>query len=372
MSQINSNSQATRGEDEIDLLDLFKTVWKQRGKVLLILLTFMFIGLFVAIFSGKEFTASSTFVPQISEPNRAGGSLGGLASLAGINMGGVGQGTEIPPQLYPKITSSVTYKKALLAAKLNVDGVAGQVSYGQYYDSIHSPGVLGYVKKYTLGLPGVIIKSIKGESEETIVETDNGLIKISAEEHEHFQRMESQMSVTPNDKEGFVSLTFVMPEPVMAAQMAIFAQELLQKEVIAYKISNAKEQLKFTEERFEEKKTEFNQIQSRLANFRDRNQNINSATAMNQLQRLEAEYNFAFNIYTELAKQLEQAKLQVSKDTPVFSVIQPVSVPIEKSAPKRPLILVIFTILGIIVALAYVFGSEFLRGVKEQWGEEEE
>jgi len=160
-----------------------------------------------------------------------------------------------------------------------------------------------------------------------------------------------------------------MPEPLMAAQMAKYAQELLQNEVIAYKISNAREQLNFTEERFAEKKTEFDQIQSRLANFRDRNQNISSATAMNQMERLEAEYNFAFNIYTELAKQLEQAKLQVSKDTPIFSIIQPVTIPTEKSAPKRPLILVIFTILGLIISLAYIFGSEFLRGVKEQWKE---
>lgn len=87
----------------------------------------------------------------------------------------------------------------------------------------------------------------------------------------------------------------------------------------------------------------------------------------NELQRLEAEYNFAFNIYTELAKQLEQAKLQVSKDTPVFSIIEPVTVPAEKSAPKRPLILIIFTFIGLVVALGIVFGTSTLRGLREEW-----
>jgi hypothetical protein len=38
-----------------------------------------------------------------------------------------------------------------------------------------------------------------------------------------------------------------MPEPLMAAQMAKYAEELLQKEVIEFKIQNAREQLKFTE-----------------------------------------------------------------------------------------------------------------------------
>ncbi|MCH7414637.1 Wzz/FepE/Etk N-terminal domain-containing protein [Belliella sp. R4-6] len=370
MSSTHQHNPPNSSEEEIDLLALFKTVWQQKKKVGLIIFAFMLFGLFVALFSPKEFTASSTFVPQVSEPSRPGGALGGLASLAGINLGGNATGAEIPPLLYPKITSSVSFKKALLDAELSVDGIQGPITYQKYYDDVYSPGFFGYVKQYTLGLPGVIIKNLKGDQEDSTFQMEDDLIRVSQTEFEHFQRLERQMSVAPNEKEGFVSLSFVLPEPVMAAQMTKYAQDLLQKEVIAYKISNAKEQLKFTEERFEEKKAEFNQIQSRLANFRDRNQNISSATAMNQLQRLEAEYNFAFNIYTEIAKQLEQAKLQVSKDTPVFSVIQPVSVPVEKSAPNRPLILVIFTILGVIAALGYVFGSEFLKGLKEQWGEE--
>ncbi|AFL84927.1 uncharacterized protein involved in exopolysaccharide biosynthesis [Belliella baltica DSM 15883] len=366
----NPSSNPQNDEDEIDLLELAKTVWKKRRQVFSITLVFMLIGLAVALLSPKEFTASSTFIPQTSESGKGGGSLGGLASLAGINLGGMSGGSEIPPALYPKFVSSVQFRKALLNAPINVEGMNETVTYSKYYEEVAQPGLLANIKKYTLGLPGVIIKAIKGKQEDTLVQTEEGdLIKLNEEEVEHFKRLDGQLSVAPNEKEGFVSLSFVMPEPLMAAQMAKYAQELLQNEVIAYKISNAREQLNFTEERFAEKKAEFDQIQAQLANFRDRNQNISSATAMNQMERLEAEYNFAFNIYTELAKQLEQAKLQVSKDTPIFSVIQPVTIPTEKSAPKRPLILVIFTILGIIISLAYIFGSEFLRGVKEQWKE---
>lgn len=356
-------------EDEIDLLALAKTVWNQRKRIISIVSFFIAIGLVIALLSPKEFTASSTFVPQTADSNKSGGSLGGLASLAGINLGSMGGGSEIPPSLYPKIVSSVTFRKALLDAPLQVEGIEAKLTYRAYFEEIHNPGLLGQIKQYTLGLPGLILKSLRGSSEDAVVQTEQGLIRVSEEEFEHFKRLDNQLSVSPNEKEGFVSLSFVLPEPVMAAQMAQFAQELLQQEVIAYKISNAREQLRFTEERYEEKKQEFGEIQTRLANFRDRNQNIASATVQNQLQRLEAEYNFAFNIYTELAKQLEQARLQVAKDTPIFSVIQPVTIPNEKSAPKRPLILVIFTVLGFILGLGYVFGSEFLKGVKEQWNQ---
>jgi uncharacterized protein involved in exopolysaccharide biosynthesis len=67
-----------------------------------------------------------------------------------------------------------------------------------------------------------------------------------------------------------------------------------------------------------------------------------------------------------LAKQLETAKLQVSRDTPVFSVIQPVTVPIEKAAPKRVLILVVFLVFGIIVGLGLVFGKIYWNGFREE------
>lgn len=368
MSDIQKYTAPPNDDDEIDLLELAKTVWKKRRQIISITLIFMLIGLFVAIFTPKEFTASSTFIPQTSESSKGGGSLGGLASLAGINLGGMSGGSEIPPALYPKFVSSAKFRKALLYAPIHVEGYPEIVTYAKYYDEVAQPGLLANVKKYTLGLPGVIIQAIKRKPEETVIQTEEGdLIRLNEKEVNHFKRLEVQMTVTPNEKEGFVTLSFVMPEPLMAAQMAKYAQELLQNEVIAYKISNAREQLKYTEERFKEKKAEFDQIQARLANFRDRNQNISSAMAMNQMERLEADYNFAFNIYTELAKQLEQAKLQVAKDTPIFSVIQPVTIPTEKSAPKRPLILVVFTIFGFIISLAYIFGSEFLRGVREQW-----
>jgi len=362
-----TEKSAYKDTDEIDLLELAKTAWDKKRLIVLTVVVFAVIGVLVALLLQNEYTAGSTFVPQTSEQGKVGGNLGGLASLAGINLGGLSGGSEIPPSLYPKIVSSVNFRKELLNASLNFKRENQPVTYQYYYDSIYSPGLIPLIKKYTFGLPAVLIKSLKGNKEIETTSYGHGLINVTQNEFEHFKRLENQISILFNEKEGFVSLSFSMPEPLMAAQMAKYAEELLQKEVIEFKIQNAREQLKFTEERFEEKKIEFEAIQKKLANFRDRNQNLSSALVLNQLEKLEAEYNFAFNIYTELAKQLEQAKLQVSKDTPIFSIIQPVTVPIEKSAPKRPLIVVVFVFLGLIISFGYIFGSEFLVGLKEQW-----
>jgi len=357
-----NNTDSNIPEKEIDLLDVASTVWSYKKNILIIIGVFIFLGLLFVKLSEKQFTASSKFIPRAADSNRMGGNLGGLASLAGINLGDMGSGSEIPPALYPTIISSVKFKKALLEAPVLPDGYSASMTYSQYYEDVYNPGPLHYVKTYTIGLPGTILSLFADTSrssvEETAVQGDTSLIKLSKREVQHFSRLNGQIKVIPQDKQKIVELSFTMPEPLMAAQMARYAEALLQQELIAYKIQSAREQHNFTEQRFTEKKNEFETIQNRLAVFRDRNQNITSAIVMNQMDRLEAEYNFSFSIYTEMAKQLEQAKLQVSKDTPIFMVLEPVTIPTNRSSPNLIFIVIAFFIFGIIVSISYVFIKE--------------
>ena len=354
-------------ENQIQVLSLAKKIWAKKRMVIFITLIWVIFGFFIALSIPNEFTATSTFIPQSSESGKGIGSLGGIASLAGINLGDVSSGSDIPPSLYPRLASSVKFKKDVINSKLKIEGLEEEVSYSEYFEGISKPGVFSKIQKYTIGLPGLLLGLFKSDQLNIQSTDSSSLIQLTEVEINHFKRIENQLSIFPNKKEGFVQLSFTMPDPRLAAQMALFVENLLQKELIEFKSQNAKHQLNFTEERYNEKKGEFESIQNRLSNFRDRNQNISTAQANNQLSILEAEFNFAFNIYNELAKQLEQSKLQVSKDTPVFSIIEPVSIPTEKSAPKRLLILIKFSFLGFVLSLAYIFGLEYFLILKNLW-----
>lgn len=360
-----SNPPQSVQDDEIDLMELAMKLWDRRMLLIKVFVFFVLIGLFVAVFSPAEFTASSTFIPQSAGGKKA-GALGGLASLAGINMDAAGDGQEITPSLYPQLVSAVKFRKVILQAQVTNPTTGKPISYAQYYEDVYDPGIISTLKKYSLGLPGLLLTSIKGTSEPSIP-SDTTLIYVTADELTHFKRLDAQLTVAVNQKEGFVELSFVMPDGVMAAQMALAAQKLLQDEVISFRIRNAKEQLLFTEERYVEKKKDFESAQRRLAAYRDINKNINSASAQSEVQVLEAEFNLAFSVYNELANQLEQAKLQVSRDTPVFSNVKSVSVPTEKSAPKRPLILLIFAMLGVILGISWVFVKDFFISIHQEW-----
>ena len=110
----------TKNEDEIDLVDLLKTVFHARHFVVKTTIFFAVLGVITALISPIKYTASSTFVPQLSE-GQTNSSLGGLASLAGINLSAImgSQPQEIPPSLYPQIAESIPYRLALLEAKVD-------------------------------------------------------------------------------------------------------------------------------------------------------------------------------------------------------------------------------------------------------------
>lgn len=371
MQEEQKNTSQT--EDEIDLIQLAKTLWEGRRTVIRTTIIFMVLGLFIAIFSAKEYTASTTMVPQSSEGGSSmGSSLGGLAAMAGINLGSMGGGSDIPPTLYPKILGSIPFQKELMQTKLSIEGQNEKVTFADYYLEIKKPNLLGYIKKYSIGLPGVIIKAIRGDADkfQSRVEGE-GLISISMDEKKLIERLSEQLSLEVNDKDGYVSLSARMPEAKAAAQLAKKAQELLQQAITAFKIQKAKDQLAFVEERYAEKQNEAGKAQQKLAKFRDRNKNVTRALAQTEEEGLLAEYNLVYGVYSELAKQLETQKIQVKEDTPVFTIIEPVSIPIDKSKPKRPMILIIWTFLGGIVGVGMVFGKEFFAGIKDKWKEED-
>tara|TARA_R110001592_G_scaffold50902_1_gene157225 strand:- start:576 stop:1661 length:1086 start_codon:yes stop_codon:yes gene_type:complete len=354
-------------KNNIDIIQLVKVIVKEKKTIFRIVSCFFLIGLFVAVFSESNFEASSTFIPQISKTNKVGGNLGGLASLAGINLDGDGDGNSIPPGLYPKIVNSTYFGLALMEAPLTVDGKSEKVVYRDFYENYYMPSLVQRVKKYTIGLPTLLIGLISKVSPVNENKSKNhDFVQMTDMEMKHFDRLRSQINIEPNSKEGFVKLTFKMPSPLMAAEMARFAEQLLQNQLIIYKIENAQTQLDFTQERLLDKKKEFEISQDELARFKDRNLGLNSALSQNYLQRLQTRYDLTLGVYSELMKQLEQAKLQVSKDTPIFSVIQPVTIPARKSEPRRSIIIAVSIIAGLLLALLFIVLKETLGILRVQ------
>lgn len=353
-------------ETEIDLIEVIRKLWAKRKFILKVTVVFMALGVLIALFSPKEYTAGCTMVPQIGEKT-TGGNLSGLAAMAGINLGSNNGGDVLMPNVYPKILSSVPFQKELMQTEIKFEDYEQPVRLLDYYtgEEYRKFSLLGTIKKYTIGLPGLILGALsKEEATPGLPDSaSSGIQSLSKEEDDCMKILANLVTLTVNDKEGYITLSASMPEPVAAAQLAYKVQVLLQKYVTEFKIEKARANLEFIEERYADAKSEFERKQEELAEFRDANRNFASAVAKTTEERLSNEYAVVLGVYSELAKQREQANIQVKEDTPIFAVVEPVTVPTERSKPKRALICVAFTFLGGFCGVGLVLVLPFLAQV---------
>ena len=347
-------NEAIIEDDSIDLIALLKSLWTSRMLILKSAGLAVVLGVLVALFSPEKFTASTVFVPQSSAPKTSSG-LSGLASLAGISIPSGASGGEISPMLYPEIMTSIPMKRKILSVE--IPGKNGPVSYGDFLLAKSGFSVVGTIKKYTIGLPGLILSLFKSDDPE-LLEDPYSELRVTEDERKLFEIIDSQASLSINEKEGFISLSFITDDPTISAVLTRHTQSLLQDQVIEFKIKNAKEYLDYTQQQFNEKQVEYFALLDAVSKARDENKNINSQSYLSQFAKKEQELSIVQNVYNELAIQLEQAKLQVAKDTPIFSTIKPVTIPTERSAPKRSLIVVIWAFLGVVLSAGYVLVKE--------------
>ena len=314
--------------DEIDLIELLKTAWNGRKQIITISFVFVLVGVAAALLSPVVYSSSTTFINSQTESSSSSG-LSGVATLVGINLGGMSSGSEIPPTMYPKIAESIQFKRDLL---------------NSFIDEKEQIKLEDFLVDYN-------------DIEKSVTENNNELF-ISEYEDELFNVINDIISISVNQKDGFVTILANMPESEYAANTCINAREILQETIINNKIKSAKQKLEYSEKQLASKRIEFEEIQNKLAYFNDSNLNLVTSSVINEREKLEAEFQIINAVMIELSKQVEQRKLQVSEDAPVFSIVKEASMPVKRSSPKRTQMVFIFGFIGLVLSVLYILVRE--------------
>ncbi len=349
-------------KNPIDLIDLLNKIWKKKRTIFLGTVIFGVLGLIISFVTPVKYIAGSTFVPQVSEEMTP-SSLGGLAALAGINLSSAAGGSEIPPNLYPKILYSTPFLMDLLEKEVYYD--SQNISYKEYLQG-QKKGILGTVGQGIASLVDSIVGMLIDSPDSNDSTLTSGPYQISDDEFDLLENLESSIFIETNEKQGFISISVKERDPMVAAQIAQLIESSLQQKVIDFKVENARIVLEFTEQQLELKKIEYYALQDSLAKFDDSNKNLSSSIIRNNRIRLASEYELAGTIYKELATQKEQAALQIEKDTPIFLVIDPVMVPNRKSEPKIFTTAVLFAVLGLILSLSFVLFRDSISNIQSR------
>ncbi|WP_020401553.1 Wzz/FepE/Etk N-terminal domain-containing protein [Gracilimonas tropica] len=354
------------GEREIDLIELAKYIWENRVTIYKFVAVGVVLGLAVALLSPKEYVSDATLMPEYSTESQGSASsllqqYGGLIGLSGGTYNSASNAIRV--NLYPKIVSSLSFQKKIADQEFYFPEYDTTVSLMDYYLEVQSPGFFGYLRMFTIGLPGTIMNAVFSEEQEksslTQAAGENMIISLTKDEMEVIKYLREQISASLDEESGIVTVRARMGNPQVAAEVAKLTIDELTEYLTDYRTEKVLRDLEFIEEQLATARQRFREAQLALAEFDDSNKGNLTARASTERQRLQSEYDIAFNLYNSLSQQFEEAKLKVQEETPVFKVLQPVQVPVEDET-SGAFIVIVCVMLGGILGLSFIFLKIFL------------
>lgn len=338
-------------EDLSIVLSYIKGFFKKKRFVFRVIGFFFVLGAVNAFFAQKEYTSRTSFVAQVSGDEKLGTGLKNIAALIGVNFNEKSDAKDLPVYLYPKLLQSIEFQRELLNTPIYVKGRDSAVTLRYYYTNIRKPDLPTTLKKYTVGLPGLLINKLKPKQAAPV--RIDSINYISKQELNIIDLLNTNLIFSIDETDGAIFLTVSLPERVAAAQIADRARELLQEKIIDYRIIKAKQEYDFITKQHEVKKEEFESAQAAFASYVDRNLFNSTQTSQIRKQRLETTYNLSSMVYSELETQKIRQGIKLQEDTPVFVTLQPAIVPLEPNNDPAILVIIKFLFIGFIVAVMF-------------------
>ena len=352
-------------EIEIDLMDLLRKVIGIRKKIYKAAGIGLIIGIIVAISIPKQYTVEVTLSPEMG--NNKGGGLSGLAASflgSGVSMG---DGTDaLNASLSADIVSSTPFLLELSNIKVPVSG-SEKISLSSYLDEESSPWW-----SYVIGFPGMVIGGVKSlfiEDEDESIFLDKasqGTIELSKKESQKIESLKKKIVASVDKKTSMTSVTATFQDSKVAAVVADSVVKKLQEYIIDYRTSKSKEDCLYLEKLFKERQQEYYVAQKKYADYMDSHDNIILQSVRTEQERLQNDMSLAYQVYSQVASQLQVARAKVQEEKPVFAVVEPAVVPLYPSGTSRKVYVLVFVFLSVCIVISWnLFGKDLLSKFKE-------
>ncbi len=349
-------------EKEIDLIGIAVQLWKERKRILIWCGVAAVIGLVVAFSIPREYSSGVKLAPELGE-NSVSNQLGGLAAMAGINFAAE-TGDAMSPMLYPDIINSVPFQLSLLDIPVVKKDSDKKITLQEFIENDTKSPWWGVI----MGAPRAAIDWMRSlgkddEEEETVTsDGEDGPIVITKEQDGYISFLEGAILTDVDQKTFVISINVTMQDPMVAATVADTVSRRLQEYIINYRTQKARQDLAYLQKLNDEAKEKYYKAQQRFADYLDTNQGLVMYSARTTRDRLENEATLAFNIFNQTSQKLELAKAKVQEQTPVYATLEPPTVPLIPSKPRKVLILAAFIFLGGVLACSWIlFGRPIVE-----------
>lgn len=365
MDMIQMSAPDMDNAQEIDLIELAKRLWDERKFLFTCCGIAVVVGLVVAFSIPKEYSTTVKLAPETSDPSKKMGNLGGLAAMAGINLNTASGADAISPELYPDVVQSIPFLLELFPVEVVNEKGTLSTSLYEYMDEYQRAPWWGYILQAPFKLLGVV-KELFSKKEEEKSSKEVSSFHLTNDQATVIKSLQGRISIAVDKKTSVITVTVQMQDPLISASITQVVLNNLQNYITNYRTQKVKQDLEFTGKVFGEAREAYYKAQRAYASFEDANKNIISASYRTEQERLKNEMTLTFNVYNSLAQKLEQDKLRVQEQTPVYTILQPATVPLRPTSPKKPMILVGFVFLAIFGGIGYVFIKDLFKPKEEK------
>lgn len=339
---------------EIDAKTLISCLWKDRKTMIKYLAVAFVAGIIIAFTTPKEYTTSVKLAPEETNSMLSGG-ISSLASMVGMDFGQNMAGDAIFPEIYPDLMNSTDFLVSLFDMKVTSQDGELTTTYFDYMRSHQKVALLDYPKVW---LSNLITKIRYGSS------LGNGNDKVdpfclSYGQYNGAMSIAKHIKCSVDKKTSVITISVKAQDPLISAVVADSVKTRLQNYITMYRTTKARNDLKYMEKLFEQSKKDYIQARHNYANFCDANQGLVLQQYKSKEEELENDMQLKFNIYTQVAQQLQMTKAKLQERTPAFTTLQMASVPIKASSMPRLFILIIVMFLGFMLRFGILFYKNF-------------
>lgn len=347
-------------ELEIDWMEILrkiiairKTLYKAAGVGVVL-------GIIIALSIPKQYTVTVTLSPEMGG-DKAGG---GLASLASSFLGGAATSNSpdaLNATLAPDIVASTPFILELFNTRVQTLDGELDTTLVAYLDEQKSPW-WGYIK----AAPGMAIGAIKSLfTEETDTASVLNPFQLTQKEASKVEAIKQSITTEVDKKTAKTTISVTLQDPKVTAIVADSVVAKLQQYIIDYRIKKAKEDCAYLEELCHERQQEYYQAQSKYAHYFDSNRNIAFQSIRAEQERLQNDMNLAYQVYSQVAQQLQVARAKIQEEKPVFAVVEPATVPLQPSGVSRKMILIVVIILVVCTSgIWQLLGKSYWKQLK--------
>ena len=346
---------------EIDLMVYVKKLWLARKQLIKVAGVSAILGLIIAFSLPPMYKVEVTLAPESGK--NSGNELSGMASMLGLSgMNGGMDADALTVSLFPDIVESTPFILELF--DVHVKTLHGDVdtTLVSYFEHKKAPwwGVI-------VELPGKLrnLFSSSSNDKEEMMALDP--FQLTREQMSIVTGLREAITAEVDKKSGITTVGVVLQDPLVTAIVADSVVAKLQKYITSYRVSKAQQDCNYLEQLYKERQQEYYVAQQNYANYMDANKNVILQTVLTEGERLQNEMSLAYQVYSQVANQLQVARAKVQEAKPVFAVVEPASVPLHPSGTSKKMILIGFVFLAVIGASAWIlFGRDLLVGLKKE------